>query len=352
MSRGLGARDPVPQPPLSAVLASIAAVPADGAARRDSILALEAQAVDRALALAQGDAGTLDPLLEKIAVAVAATGIETDPRKALHRVISRVDGEHWSAAEQTRFGLVDSLKRSQGLAIDSAGSVYFSGNFSLSRLSPSLSLEVEKKAAIPQSLKDLGINHIGDIDVAGGQLYAPMEDGSSYQHPHVVVFDAATLVPIKTLRFPVSLQPDGMPYIAVDAKAGRMYSSEYGDPKQLNVYALDEMATPLEPITLSEPLHHVQGAVTKNGMLFVTCDDAEKRVLKINLRTGTVMPVASLGSGGRELEGIAFAPGDEEKSLRVTSVEGNNDGFFNKLKRRVTVTAFTRDRASLRDGLR
>jgi hypothetical protein len=52
--------------------------------------------------------------------------------------------------------------------------------------------------AIPPAIAAQGGNHIGDVDIANGKVYAPIEDGTKrpdgtrYLHPVIALFDART----------------------------------------------------------------------------------------------------------------------------------------------------------------
>ena len=50
---------------------------------------------------------------------------------------------------------------------------------------------------MPVDIFKLGGNHIGDIDVLDGKLYAPIEDGPDYLNPYIVTYDAVFRGPEK-----------------------------------------------------------------------------------------------------------------------------------------------------------
>lgn len=318
------------------------------AQKRNAVLALETEALAAAISLSKKDTGALDPHIDAIAAAVTATGMDTSRRASLDRLIAQADAETWKATSSASFGLAPSLQRGQGLAVDSDGTFYFSGNLSLSRVSPSLRQTLESKlVAIPKELRKLGANHIGGIAVAGGKIYAGIEDGPKYQHCFIARFNAKTLAFEKSFDLPKSMQKDGVPYVAVDLASGRVYTSEYSNPSKLNVFDLVDMR-PLPALELSKRLHRVQAAQVRDGMLYASCDDEKKSIYKINLRTGTVMSVAELGAGPREIEGVALSDGPKGLTLHVTSVENRSESqdkrkklFENLRSSRVHMTSFS-----------
>src|SRR5260221_14736507 len=61
-------------------------------------------------------------------------------------------------------------------------------------------------------------------------------------------------------------------------------------------------------IPLSPPLGRVQGAKPVSGMLYAAVDGTPKQIFKINLETGTALPLFSIDAT-HELEGLAWAGG-------------------------------------------
>src|SRR4051812_4378690 len=83
------------------------------------------------------------------------------------------------------FPLLKSWERSQGVAVDEQGTYFYSWQLGLLRAKDAYSNASRLNLfAIPLELSKHGSNHIGDIDVSGGSLYAGIEDGSDYNNPY------------------------------------------------------------------------------------------------------------------------------------------------------------------------
>lgn len=82
----------------------------------------------------------------------------------------------------------------QGIASDGAN-LFFSYKFGVLRADLDGTLDTPPKpTGIPPAIAALGGDHMGDIDVHGGFIYAPIEDGAAgYHHPFIARYDAATM---------------------------------------------------------------------------------------------------------------------------------------------------------------
>ena len=84
------------------------------------------------------------------------------------------------------------LIRGQGVTTDGEY-LYFSGNFFLNKTNIQTHETVANNLlAIPPALLLKGCNHIGGIGYYDGKIYAPIEDGSAYQHPYIAIFFSFT----------------------------------------------------------------------------------------------------------------------------------------------------------------
>ena len=183
------------------------------------------------------------------------------PAVAMDRFIRQVDDEVWAQLGLDLFSGTTALKRGQGVATDGT-SWFFSGTLSLEKTDLQFNTQVSNGLAIPVTLALAGSNHIGDIDVYGGTLYAPIEDGSAYQNPKLVKFDtslnAGTIYAI-----PQALQTKGVPWVAVDGARGLIYFAEWDPTTQLNLFSLSTV-TYLRSLQLAPPagvtLGRIQGA--------------------------------------------------------------------------------------------
>jgi hypothetical protein len=235
-----------------------------------------------------------------------------DENAAVDRFIAQVDEEDWQQTGEDRFSLQDSATRSQG--VDTGGASYwFSWRFGLSRTALDYSVQASKAQAIPAQLLLEGINHIGDITVRDGTLYAPLEDGSKFKHPRVAFFDAQTLQFRSSVTLDLALQPDGVPWLTV--WDGMLVTSRWDPAAELHLWDMGGgflRALPLRPAQ-----GRIQGAKEQHGMLYATRDSDPKMVLKINLETGTVLELFPVPDT-KEIEGIAVL-GESLHTLGVIS---------------------------------
>ena len=248
------------------------------------------------------------------------------PAVAMDRFIRQVDDEVWAQLGLDMFNGTTALKRGQGVATDGT-SWYFSGTLSLEKTDLQFNTQVSNALAIPPLLALAGSNHIGDIDVYGGTLYAPIEDGSGYLHPKLVKFDTM-LNAGTTYDIPQNLQTKGVPWVAVDGPRSLIYFAEWDPTTQLNLFSLSNAAY-LRSLQLTPPsgvtLGRIQGAKVFEGALYLNTDDATKTVYKLNLETGTVLKLFALGPIG-ENEGLAFLARPDGSQMHTLNVNTSSSG--------------------------
>lgn len=244
---------------------------------------------------------------------------------AVHRFIRQMDGELWSQQSMDTFDAVSSAIRSQGVTTDGTY-WYFSWTLGLDKADQQLHDVMKNNLAIPPVLALQGSNHIGDIDYWNGKLYAPIEDGSAYKNPNLVLFDdelnAGQVFPL-----PNNLLTKGVPWVAVDGARSRVYVAEWDPTPGIYVFSMPAIAYQ-STIPLSTTLGRIQGAKVFEGALYANADDSEKTVYKINLETGTVIELFALHEQF-EVEGIAFLlrpDGTQMHTLNVTT--GSNGVEF------------------------
>lgn len=278
--------------------------------------------------------------------ALAPGHAKADADAALTRFILQIDDEAWQKTDETTFDSVTSATRSQGVAYDGTGYV-FSWTLGLQRTDGALSTTVNKPASIPLDMLLAKSNHIGDVDVFGGTLYAPVEDGNGYQHPTIVLFDAKTLDP-KGPRFEISTSylTKGVPWVAVDGPRNVAYVAEWDPTPAILVFDLATF-TYQRSITLSKTLGRIQGGKVLDGTFYASSDDADKTLYKIDLDTGIVLPplFSYTAAVVKELEGFAVVPGQgtTPAELRVLGVDASSSS--------VTFRTHTRTRAPLRNAI-
>lgn len=216
-----------------------------------------------------------------------------------------VDAAGWTRlpSYQTWTALT-ALARGQGVSTDGTY-YYFSGTDSLDKVTVSGLNDVKTEfGAIPGAFASAyGSNHIGDNDYYGGYIVAPIEDGSTYQHPLLALFNASDLSYTgRYVQLPLSLMPGGVPWVAVDAAAGLVYTAPWNQDAasgsdHLVVYSLNALLTlpagsalpVLRTVKLSQPLSRIQGAKMWHGQLWASADlSGDQSMWTIDPNTGAV----------------------------------------------------------------
>ena len=245
----------------------------------------------------------------QVAADIAQLSPGTTPvadQAALDLFIMQVDGEAWTQQSMDTFDLLSSGIRSQGAATDGTDWL-FSWRFGLSRTDMSYSVQVKNLEDIPALLLAQGSDHIGDIDVAGGWLYAGIEDSAHYQHPLIARYDPQSLDYQISFPIDVTKQPDGVPWVAYDGDADEAFSSPWSPSPGINVFDGNDSMAFLRTIPLSPALDRIQGAKLWHGFMYASADISPlKTVWKINLDTGTAMAVLQMDLGTVEEEGLVF----------------------------------------------
>jgi hypothetical protein len=260
----------------------------------------------------------------------------------------------WTLVGTDTFTVPAGLIRSQGVTSDGNGWV-FSWQGGVSRTDDAYTTvaanTLPPDVAVDQPSLDptagtnhLGANHIGDIDVHDGFVYAPVEDGGEnaqamrlnnpeYQHPYIALYDAKTLAYTgRKYPLPLELQAAGVPWVAVDPHSGAVYTDEWDMPHdRLNVY--DSQLRFRRFVDLHYPasfgagfhLSRIQGAKILGHTMYASRDDDAKTVYAIDLPTGDVSRLFSLNPGvPAELEGLAIRKTADGALLHLLIVLDNN----------------------------
>lgn len=187
---------------------------------------------------------------------------------------------------------------------------------------------------IPAALAAQGFDHIGDIDVANGILYASLDsEAGDYQNGHVALFNASDLSYTGKLYAlngaPSNLHDDVASWVAVDAAAGLGYGKEWKDGNTINVYNLDDWSFS-HTITMDASIGKIQGAKVFDGSLYLSSHNGDKSVYRMDLGTGHVEELFRLpkvDGAFNETEGIALRalPGGGAEMLVQMIVEPNGD---------------------------
>lgn len=188
----------------------------------------------------------------------------------------------------------------QGVASLPDGGWVFSGTTVLARTDGALEQQVADTTAVPDEFLPDGYNHVGDVDVTDGVLYVPLEQ-PDYQRDEQVMacFDPETL----TYQDSQPVAQHHNSFIAVEGDLAYSMKGFSGD--QILVYRVGESCTfePLDPLQMSVRVNKVQGADVADGALWLSTDDAERGLYRVDLETGTVAPIGAMSNVADEGEG-------------------------------------------------
>lgn len=177
---------------------------------------------------------------------------------------------------------------------------------------------IKKVAAIPVELvSKYGSNHLGGLSYYNGKIYAALEDNQIYKHPLIAVYDAETLEYTGEF-FEVSNQSH-MAWCAVNSEDGLIYTSDWSNATQLNVYSVDGFEY-VKTIELSAPIDRVQGAEFYKGTLYLSSDvkNDTKPILAIDVSTGVVSTAFNTNIGkGFEAEDVTILPMDDGSLFHI-----------------------------------
>ena len=199
--------------------------------------------------------------------------------------------------------VVDPIYR-QGVA-RVAGGWIFSFNDGLFRTDDGLHPTGKLQPAIPREWRARGFDHIGDIDVEGGVVYAPLEQPNyALAHQAMLMYDARTLA----YKAGVDVAQREASFVTVNAATGIAYSMNRFGGSSLLRYDVRHGWHRLAPLRMSHFVDRVQGADIRAGAAWLSTDDATDNVYRVDLRTGKVQALGSIGHVDGEGEGIDATP--------------------------------------------
>ena len=195
---------------------------------------------------------------------------------------------------------------------------------------------------------ELEVNHIGDIDVYGNELYLGVEyfsDGEG-KNIQVAVYDGDTLELKRVFPFRSDTGQLECSGIAVDPDTKTVYMSSWIDDASsdyLYMYDLDSGAYKGK-LEMQPAPKWIQGVACYDGSLYVTCDDgdaddnAPDHMYRIDVsedrKTGTVVSEKTFDDVTRqgEIEGLTFDAAREEFLLLYNRgariIAGMPSGFY------------------------
>ncbi|MBI3297349.1 MAG: hypothetical protein HYZ75_04235 [Elusimicrobia bacterium] len=211
--------------------------------------------------------------------------------------------------------------KTQGIAFDGATPL-FSWRYGLQRTDARYKETLTRPLAIPPDIQAAhydparrnGFSHIGDIDVAGGRLLAPIEDEDNRTKPFIALFDPKTLEYTGEKHLlPVDKLPHGVPWVAADAERRLFYTMNWNS-QDLQVFSLDDFrwlrTVPLSVVRGTSPVVRVQGGKVHEGMLYLSSDaPGRKRVYKVDPDGGGALELFGFDEPEKAAsQGLAFGP--------------------------------------------
>jgi hypothetical protein len=177
----------------------------------------------------------------------------------------------------------------------------FSGTNSLWKTGDDLVEVLHTGPSIPDAWKARGFNHIGDIDVVGRYVYAPLEQPDYEQGRQATArFDRDTLRFVDAV--PIAQHENS--FVTVDPETMTAYSMDRFDGDSLTRYDVANGWKPLAPLKMDRLLRRTQGADLYGGAVWISTDDAQHGIYRVDATTGAVTRVARMGHADGEGEGI------------------------------------------------
>ena len=240
----------------------------------------------------------------------------------------------------------------QGIACED-GEFWVSGSATLSHYDAEWSLTAVNDH--PFDALSSGVNHIGDIDVYNGELYAGVEyfmDGAA-SNIQIAVYDANTLEFARAFPFEPESGQTECSGIAVDPENGLIWMCSWEDGESgryLYRYAL-ETGEYLGKVHLQPVPQWIQGIAYDDGWLYMTADDGTADLgepdhiyrcrVELSRSAWPVMPERTLDDVTLqgEIEGLSF---DRESGSMLVSynrgaqiVLGMPKGFYQGYDREI-----------------
>ncbi len=184
---------------------------------------------------------------------------------------------------------LETLERAQGVTTDGEY-WYFSGKTSLVKIGfdNQTVYACNYKALTDEIVEKYGSKHIGGISYYNGLIYASLEDSKAWNHPVIALYDAQTLeFTGEAHEMPNDILTRGIPWVAVDAANGLLYSSYSKTAEVIYCFSLKTIEYVGE-LKLSDSIDAIQGGEVYGGKLYVGSNDMTRAVYSIDVKTGKV----------------------------------------------------------------
>jgi len=188
----------------------------------------------------------------------------------------------------------------QGIARIDKGWI-LTGRFVIDRVNEKFKPIVDNRRPIPQNLLAQGYNHVGDIDVVGKYIYAPLEQGN-YDLGHQIT----ARYNLRTLKFIdyVVLPQHENSFVTVDPKTMIAYTMDHFDGNTILRYDVRKKWRVLAPLQMDMTLQHTQGGDVADGAIWIQSSDPQNSTWRVDLHTGHADLLGSSGHVPGEGEGI------------------------------------------------
>ncbi len=187
----------------------------------------------------------------------------------------------------------------QGLARADGGWV-FSTNNGLFRTGEDFVQAGGGDQVIPPELAAEGLDHVGDIDIADGVLWAPLEGPERTEGQVIARYDAGTLAYVGS----EPVEQDHAAWVAVDGDVVYSMNEFESDDTVLRYRWTGGRLEPGEPLVMGAAVERVQGGDVADGALWLSTDDDTHGIYRVDLASGEVTAVGSAGRVDGEGEGI------------------------------------------------
>lgn len=214
-------------------------------------------------------------LLALVCVLVGCAGTTKDLTTAATSMRPEDDPQALLSAHYYALEDVHEVDGRQGVAAE-GDRVWVSGSTTLSCYDADWNLIATNKSPFDSGYEH-EVNHIGDIDVWQGELYASVEkflDGEA-SNIQIAVYDAATLELKRTFGFEPKSGQDECSGICVDAQSGSVWMCSWTSTgRYLYRYSL-KSGEYLGRVQLHASPQWIQGVACYDGSLYVTADDGD-----------------------------------------------------------------------------
>lgn len=153
-----------------------------------------------------------------------------------------------------------------------------------------IKIELANYNAIPEDMRALGCDHIGDIDVYDGIIYGGIEgceDGKG-------VLATWNTTDLQMLRHTKTTMK-GMPWVAIEPSTTNIYSAVWNDCCSLQVYDMQTFEY-IKTVTVGNETVHlpgeIQGGAFYEGELYLAVN-GDDGIWKVNVTTGDLWFVLS-----------------------------------------------------------